>query len=348
VSQTNAVPGETLDYVSPKQRPGWLALAEPEEAIDPDLPIIDPHHHLWGHADDHYLLDDMLQDVRGGHDVRKTVYIQAFTGYHLGAPPALQPIGETDFAAAVARDCRALGLGVQVPAAIVSHADLVLGDAVTPVLEAHLEHGEGLVRGIRMIAARDDRIISAMYEQPEAGLMTRPDFRRGFGRLRDFGLSFDAYIYHSQLPELADLAAAFPDIPIVLNHSGMALGLGPYSRLREEVDMLWRRGIDALAALPNVSIKIGGMTLALWGFGFHEMPVPPNSTTLAEVWRPYVEYCIDRFGPARAMFESNFPPDKASCTYNAVWNAFKRLTTNYSDDERAALFHDTAARFYRL
>jgi predicted TIM-barrel fold metal-dependent hydrolase len=147
---------------------------------------------------------------------------------------------------------------------------------------------------------------------------------------------------------LLDLAQAFPDTPIVLNHVGGPLGAGPYRGQRDEVFAAWRAGMQALAGCPNVHAKLGGLAQAVNAFDFHEQPLPPSSGELANAWRPYLETCIEAFGARRCMFESNFPVDKAMCSYPVLWNAFKRIAAGASDDERNALFHDTAARFYRI
>jgi L-fuconolactonase len=155
-------------------------------------------------------------------------------------------------------------------------------------------------------------------------------------------------MYHTQLAELRDLADAFPDTRIVLNHVGGAIGIGPYAARRRHVFAAWSAAIRELSHCPNLHIKLGGLGMRLFGFGFHERDEPPDSATLAAAWRPYIETCVEAFGPQRCMFESNFPVDKASCGYTELWNAFKRITAAWSPSERAALFHDTAARFYRL
>jgi predicted TIM-barrel fold metal-dependent hydrolase len=178
--------------------------------------------------------------------------------------------------------------------------------------------------------------------------MAEPAFRAGFACLAKHGLSFDAWLYHTQIHQLADLARAFPATPIVLDHVGGPLGVGPYRGRRDEVFADWRNGIRALAECPNVHMKLGGLAMVVNGFDFHENVLPPSSGELADAWRPYMETCIEAFGPHRCMFESNFPVDKGMCSYPVLWNAFKRIAAGASSAEKAALFHDTAARFYRL
>ncbi len=325
----------------------WLEKLR-EDVLEPELPIIDAHHHLWDHAGDRYLLDEMLADTGAGHNILGTVYVQAFAGYRHSGPEEMRPVGETEFAAAFADECVRRGSHTQLPAGIVSYAELLLGDRVAPVLEAHVEAGGGRFRGIRRIAARDHYVVSVMYPQPPLGMLMEPRFHDGMARLKQLGLSFDCFIFHTQLHELAVLADACPDVPIVLNHCGSPLGIGPYAGKRQEIFDIWAAGLRNVAKRPNVFLKIGGMAIKLFGFGFNDQVLPPSSGELAAAWKPYVETGIAAFGVERCMFEVNFPPDKGGCSYVSAWNAFKRLTVSASADERAALFHDTARRFYRL
>jgi predicted TIM-barrel fold metal-dependent hydrolase len=161
-------------------------------------------------------------------------------------------------------------------------------------------------------------------------------------------LSFDAWLFHPQIGELADLARAFPDTRIVLDHCGGPIGLGSYAARRDEIFALWKKSIQQIAACPNVSVKLGGLAMCLLGYDFHQRPAPPSSEQLAAAWNPYIETCIEAFGPGRAMFESNFPPDKGQCSYQVIFNAFKRIAAQYSEAEKTALFSKTAEEFYQL
>ena len=335
-------------FAHPVPRPDWLALGEPEEIIEPALPIIDPHHHLWIRDGYQYFLDELLDDLGAGHTIAATVFLQCAWAYRTEGPEALRPVGETEFVAGVADEAARRGCTTRVCAGIVGHADLTLGAQVDEVLKAHLAAAGGRFRGIRHLTARDEGFRAGIAPPPPAGIMTTPAFRAGFARLSPFRLSFDAWLYHLQIPELTALAQEFPGTPIVLNHLGGPLGIGPYAGRRDEVFAAWRASIRALAACPNVTMKLGGLAMLVAGFGFHERPVPPSSAELAVAWRPYVEAAIEAFGPERCMFESNFPVDKAMCSYAALWNAFKRLAAGASAAEKRALFHDTAARFYRI
>ncbi len=331
----------------PAVRPDWLALHR-EPALEPGLPIIDAHHHLWGAPRDPYLLDDFLADAAGGHAIRASVFVECDTHYRPDGDPLFRPLGETDFVAAAARAAAARG-GPRVAAAIVGFADLTAGAAIRPVLEAQIAAAEGRLRGLRFISAwHPDPAARGSIATPPPMILLDPAFRAGFAQLAPLGLSFDAWMYHTQLAELRDLADAFPETPIVLNHVGGAIGIGPYASRGRHVRAAWAAALRELAHCPNLHVKIGGFGMRLFGFAAHERPRPPGSEELAELWRPMVETAVEAFGAARCMFESNFPVDKAGIGYTTLWNAFKRITAGWSPAERAALFHDTAARFYRI
>ena len=326
----------------------WLALTI-EDPIEPDLPICDPHHHFWDRPDDRYLLDELLQDVGGGHRVVQTVFIECRSVYRQDGPTEMRPVAETEFVQGIAAQNAANQRGsTNVAAGIVSYADLSLGAAVAPVLEAHAAAGQGRFRGIRHSTSWDASPEVNPGRGTPQGLLLDSKFREGIACLQQNGLSYDALVFHPQLNELADLAQAFPDLTIILNHVGRPLGIGPYSGRREEVLPVWKQGIDAVAACPNVVVKVGGLGNTISGFDWHQRNFPPASIELARAAAPYYLYCIEKFGADRCMFESNFPVDKLSCSYNVVWNAFKRLSKDLSKEERSALFHDTAVRAYRL
>jgi predicted TIM-barrel fold metal-dependent hydrolase len=340
---------------SPKTLDGWLGLAR-EDAIAPELPIIDPHHHLWDKEtrfvsgkQPRYLLDELLADIGGGHNIRSTVHMQCGRMYRTDGPMEMRPVGETEFVNGIAA-MSATGLygETRICEGIVGYADLMLGARVEDVLTEHMRVAGGRFRGIRNMSPYhpDPTILRAIPLDIPENLLGHPVFREGFERLVALGLSFDAWLYFTQTGDVADLARAFPAATIVLDHVGSPLGVGSYAGRREAVFAEWRRNIEALAACPNV--KLGGMGMKITGFGFHERPIPPSSAELAEAWRPYMEVCIAAFGPERCMFESNFPVDKESGGYTVFWNAFKRIAAQYSKDEQRALFSGTAARVYRL
>jgi predicted TIM-barrel fold metal-dependent hydrolase len=320
---------------------------EVETPLDAELPICDAHHHLWQRPPNGYLLDDLLDDLRAGHNIVSTVAIECGYGYRCDGAEELKPVGETELLEGIAsRVANDPSIKTRVAAAIVGHVDLALGDAVAPVLEAHLGASPSRFRGIRHSTTWDGS--GALRNEAAQGLLAAEKFRQGFTWLQKLGLSFEAWVYHPQLGEVADLAQAFPQVPIILNHLGAPLGVGPYRGKRDEVFHDWSRGIAEVARFPNVIVKLGGLGSLRSGYDWHERAVKPSSREVAEVLRPYIEHCIGAFGAERSMFESNFPVEKASNTYVNLWNAFKLITEKYSAGERAAMFHDTAARVYRI
>jgi L-fuconolactonase len=330
-------------------RQAWLERRR-EPILEPDLPIVDAHHHLWDRPGWRYLLDELLADTNTGHNIIATVFVQARAMLRATGPIELRPVGETEFVNGVAA-MSASGLygKTRACAGIVGHADLSLGSRVEPVLLAHLGAGGARFRGIRHISAwdRDAAMASPAYNPPP-GLLGDQRFREGFAVLERLGLSFDAWLYHPQIGELTELARAFPETRIVLNHVGGPIGIGAYAGKHQEVFAGWVSSIRTLAACGNVFVKLGGLGMRMGGFGFHERPEPPSSDVLAAAWRPYIDTCIDAFGVSRCMFESNFPVDKGSYSYPVFWNACKRLAGGASKAERSELFAQTAARFYRL
>jgi len=327
-----------------------------EEVIDPALPICDPHHHLWDRHGNRYLLDELLADTgqadaRGAHhNVRSTVFVECASMYRGDGPEPLRPVGETEFVNGIAAMSASGGYGdTRVAAGIVSFADLCLGAAVREVLQAHIDAARGRFRGIRHAAGwHASELIRNSHSNPVEHLLLDASFREGFAQLAPLGLSFDAWLFHPQLPELSDLARAFPDTTIVLDHFGGPLGIGPYAGQADAVYANWKRDIDALARCPNVVVKLGGLAMPVNGFDWHKRAPRPTSQQLADATARYYLHTIERFGPGRCMFESNFPVDKVSCSYLVLWNSFKRLAAVFSPHEKAALFHDTAARVYRL
>ncbi len=333
----------------------WLAAAPAEPIIEPDLPIVDPHHHLWQRADHRYLLDELLADLNTGHKLVATVFLECRSMYRapdspFGGPPEMRSVGETEFVAGIAAMSDSGNYGTtRVAAGIVGYADLTLGDQVEPVLLAHLRAGGDRFRGVRHSAGWDSSpVIGNSRPDMQPHLYQRPDFRAGLARLGALGLSFDAWLYHPQLADVVDLARAFPALPIIMGHVGGVLGYGPYAGRAAETLPQWKRSMAELATCPNVVVKIGGMINRGAAYDFHAVATAPTSETMAEIWRPYVETCIELFGPTRCMFESNYPVDKMGVGYAVLWNAFKRIVAGASREEKLALFAGTAARAYRL
>ncbi len=331
----------------------WLARTPREQALEPELPIIDAHHHLWDvrAVANRYLLQDLLSDISQGHNICATVYVEGHAMYRNTGPDHMKPVGEVEFANGNAAMAASGVYGkCRVAEAIVGHADLMLGCAVREVLEAQLAAAGGRLRGIRYATPYDaSELINKFMSRPvPPHRLSDPAFREGFAQLARFGLSFDAWLYHPQLPDLLALARDFAESPIVVDHVGTVLGVGPYAGHQQEELQRCKNDLRDLAACPNVSLKIGGLGMPVFGLGLHERELPPSSEELARAWRPYVEMCIEIFGAGRCMFESNFPVDKQSCGYSELWNAFKSLTATCTAAERTALFSGTAARVYRM
>jgi predicted TIM-barrel fold metal-dependent hydrolase len=335
---------EPQAYPRPLPNTEWLGKLS-EEILEPELPIVDPHHHLWDHPGSRYLLDELLADVNSGHNIVATVFIQCGSGYRTSGPEEMRCIGESEFVRAIAEEGDRRGGKTRICAGIVSFADLRLAN-VDDVLRGQIDAAGGRFRGIRHIAAHDPAIAGASSYVPPAGLMDDPAFRRGMKRLPAHDLTFEAWLYHPQIDALTAVARDCPETRIVLNHFGGPLGVGPYRR--DEVFPKWRASIKALSRCPNVYVKLGGLAMIVNAFDFHAEKLPPSSGEMARAWRPYVEACIEDFGASRCMFESNFPVDKGACSYPVLFNAFKRLAAGASAAEKADLFAGTASRFYRL
>lgn len=323
----------------------WLAQVQ-EPALDPELPICDAHHHLWldrGHTGWPYTLADLHADTGSGHNVVRTVFLECGAEYRTDGPEHLRSVGETEFVAAQAALSATSG-GAEI-AAIVSTAD-PQHPRFDEALDAHEAAGEGRFRGIRAIVAHDDDAKLAMGKRH--GMLAEESFRAGIRRLGERGLSFDTMVYHPQLPELTAAARACEGTTIVCNHLGAPMGVGPYRDQRSEVLARWRASMAELATCPNVVLKLGGIGMPMYGLRWDRDPVPPTSEQLAAPWQDEIRFCIDHFGPQRCFFESNFPVDKRCVSYAVLWNTFKRIASVYGADERRDLFHDSAARAYRI
>ncbi len=329
----------------------WLSLTR-EPTLEPEIPICDPHHHFWDLRPQsipyqRYLLHELIADINSGHNVRSTVFVEARSMYRVDGPVELRPVGEVEFVQGLAA---ASASGIYGPslaaAAIVGHADLKLGEGVEPVLEALQAASPNRFKGIRHNVTWSPD--PALENRESEGILANSQFRSGARVLAKTGLSLDTMLSFPQLPELAEFAKAVPELQIILNHIGGGNRVGIYANRDEEVAAVWKQGIALVAACPNVTVKLGGMGMPRWGFGWHRRDVPIGSEELAQSMSPWMNYCIEQFGPDRCMFESNFPPDKVSHSYNILYNAFKRLSKDYSASERAAMFHDTATAVYRI
>jgi predicted TIM-barrel fold metal-dependent hydrolase len=330
-------------------RAEWLA-KHTEEILEPSLPIIDPHHHLWDRPGYRYLFPELLADIGSGHNIHATLFEQAGSMYRADGPEELRSLGETQFVCGVAAMSAS---GIYGPtrciAGVVGYVDLRLGSRAKGVLERHIAVSDGRVRGIRNGSTwSDDPILGRFGGAAGPGLYLDKSFREGFAALAALGLTFDAWVFQTQLSDVVDLARAFPQATIVLNHVGGPIGIGPYAGKRDEAFAAWRASIQQIARFPNTYVKLGGLGMKMIGFDFFEKPEPPSSQDLEKVWRPYIETCIAAFGPQRSMFESNFPVDKGTCSYQVIWNTFKRIAAGHSTDEKAALFSGAARKAYRL
>ena len=345
-----------------------------EEILEPDLPIVDPHHHLWdlrpllpafpeprhgfieaiaGAA--HYTFDQLHADTHSGHHIVATVFMECGAFYDAARPEAMKPVGEVEFVNGVAAQGASGLYGDYRPCAgIVGHADLTLGDAVRPVIEALIAAGNGRFKGIRHAAAwdADPEVLGPPFHAPE-GLYASDAFREGFAAYAEYGLTFDAWLLEPQLGDLLDLARAFPDQRIVLDHCGTPLNIASYRGKLNANFERWRGNIRQIAECPNVSVKLGGLAMAFCGMP-EEGPWDARdgggcgSEELAGQWEPYIAECIAAFGAERAMFESNYPVDRWGASYPVIWNAFKRIAAGASGDEKRALFSGTAARTYGI
>ncbi|MCU1556730.1 MAG: amidohydrolase family protein [Microbacteriaceae bacterium] len=316
-----------------------------EEAIEPELPILDAHHHVWDDLSNplatHYPLDSLLGDLRAGHNIVASVYAECSDHYRVDGPEELRPVGETEAVAAA-------DAPPGVMAAIVGYADMRLGRAVRPVLEAHREVGRGRFSGIRHSTAWDphpDVPNTSRLSPP--GLLVTPSFVDGVRMLGELGMTFDAWMYFHQLPELMTLARRAPNTQIIVDHLGGPAGIGYYATHRDEMLSTWRRNISALALMPNVAIKIGGLGFP-WFLPDEVSAGLVDSDAIAEYWRSEILHCIDSFGPGRCMFESDFPVDGRLCDYVTLWNSFKKASSDLDPSERDAVFRGSAARIYRI
>ena len=332
----------------------WLALTS-EPTLEPELPICDPHHHFWDRRLERvpyqrYLLDELAADIYCGHNVRSTVFIECRSMYRADATAEMRPVGEVEFVQGMAAASASGAYGTaRAAAAIIGHANLNLGEKVAPVLEALQAASPNRFRGIRHSVTWDPHPdVENTAAHKMQGQLASDQFRAGARVLARMGMTLEGWLYHPQLPELAAFAKAVPELTIVLNHVGGLLRTGPYANKNDEVMANWRKGISAVAACPNVVVKLGGLGMVRCGFDWHTREKPIGSEELAASMTPFLSYCIEKFTPGRSMFESNFPVDKVSFSYNVMYNAFKRFSKGYSATERAAMFHDTAASIYRI
>jgi predicted TIM-barrel fold metal-dependent hydrolase len=302
--------------------------------------IVDPHHHLWEHPANPYMTGELRADTGSVTGVTNTVFVECASAYRTDGPEAFRPVGETEFVVAADPDGFIAG--------IIGFADLTVPE-IDDVLAAHVAAGAGRFRGIRHASAFDaSPEVRITHTKPPPELLGMADFRRGIAALGAAGLSFEAWLYHPQLPELTALARDQPDVTIVLDHLGGPLGIGPYAGRRDEVLAEWRVSMAEVATCPNVALKLGGIGMPIFGMGWHHQPGGATVEQLVDTWGAPIRWCIEQFGVDRCMFESNFPVDKASCSYAVLWEAFEAMVPDVSPAEHDALFHATATRTYSI
>ena len=331
-------------------RPQWLSGQQIEQPLEPEIPIIDTHHHLWDYANNRYLIDEVRADFQCGHNIVASVFLECNAMWREGGPPSMRPVGETEFVSGIAAMSESGGYGpTHIAQGIVGFADLALGEDVRPVLEAHIHAGGGRFKGIRYATAWDASPVIGNSHCGSGPLVLRqPKVRQGLREMADLRLSFDAWVFHPQLADVIEVAHALPELSIVMGHCGGPLGYGPYAGRGEQVFSEWKAHMTELAKCSNVVVKLGGMMMRLAAFDYLSQPKPPSSVELANYWGPYISECIELFGADRCMFESNFPVEKMGTGATVMWNAFKRIVAGASAAEKLALFNGTARRIYRL
>ena len=328
-----------------EERLAWLDQVR-EEVLEPERPIVDPHHHLWP-GKLHYLLDDFWKDTDDGHNITKTVFIECSQEYLSDGDESIRPIGETIFVRNIALEAKKEPDKAQI-CGIVGHADL-LSKNVPLILEKHSEEGQGLFKGIRHAGGWDHHDeIGNSHHNPQKNLYLSDEFSEGLNELEKKALSFEAWQYHHQIDQVTLLAKEHPNLKIVLNHFSGPIGIGPYQGKQNEIFETWKKDIDELVKNPNVYAKLGGLAMPINGYDFHKQSMPPSSDELVEAQKNYYEHSIKSFGPERCMFESNFPVDKQSVSYRTVWNAFKKMTKSFSQEDKDYLFMKSAEDFYSL
>ena len=324
----------------------WLTTLQ-EEVLEPALPIIDPHHHLWVRSGYTYLMPELAADLESGHNIVATVFAECHSMYRKEGPKAERSLGETEFVRGQAAMSASGAFGRARACDIMfGNVDLTLGSAVEPILEQHIAASDGRFRGVRISSGwHADKKIGNVTEQPN--LLIDPRVSEAAAVLSRMGLSLDCWLYHPQLDEVAQLADAHPALTIILNHVGSPILGGPYRGKSDEVFKDWKAAIIQVSRRQNVFVKLGALPIRMPSFG-GDRSVPPGSEEVAAAWRPWMETCIEAFGPTRSMYESNFPVQKRWCSYQVCWNAFKRISASASASEKADLFAGAAARAYRL
>ena len=334
---------------------GWINGVS-EEIIDPDRPIIDPHHHLWhgpknppGIKESYrYLLEDLWNDTSSGHNIKKTVFIDCGQEYYSEGPDQFKPVGETEFVVGVSKEASKDKSKAQI-AGIIGHANMMLGSSVREVLEIHNDMGDGLFRGILHSGGWDeDESVKNAHSHPTTHIYLEEKFQEGLQVLASMDMVFDTWHYHNQIQDLTKLAKSLPDLIIIHDHFGGPLGIGPYINKRDEIFDKWKEDIYELSQCKNVFSKLGGLAMPVNGWEWHKRDLPATSNEIINEQSRYYLHTLECFGSSRCMFESNFPVDRQSVSYHVIWNAFKKMTNNFSEEEKSDLFYETANKVYKL
>ena len=325
----------------------WIQLGE-ETPVDPNLRIVDPHHHLWDRGGSRYLAEELHEDTSKGHNVTNTVFVECKAEYRRNSQERFQSLGETEF---VAKEAERLEEFSETKiSGIVGFVDLGLGEELEEVLVAHDRSSSGLMRGVRHATAwSDDPEISIAHTKPTKGVMGSKLFLKGVSKLSEFNFSFDAWLYFNQLPELLYLARVTPETNIVINHLAAPLKIGKWAETPQEVDEIWRSNLQELANCENVYLKIGGIGMDnYFANDWVNQTKPPTSDEVASVWKEKILWCIELFGSHRCMFESNYPVDRQTLPYSVIWNCFQKVTDSFTESEKSDLFSSTACTVYRI
>jgi len=324
----------------------WLAMLQ-EEVLEPERPIIDPHHHLWVRNDYTYLMPELAADLNSGHNIVATVYAECHSMYRSRGAKEQRSLGETEFVRGQAAMSASGGFGAaQACDVMFGNVDLMLGGAVEPLIEQHLDASGGRFRGVRLSSGwHADEKIGNVATEPQ--LLINPRVKEAVGVIERMGMSLDCWLYHTQLDEVAQLADAYPELTIILNHVGTPILGGPYRGKTDEVFSEWKAAIHRISQRENVFVKLGALPIRMPGYE-GDRSLPPSSIEVAAAWRPWMQTCIEAFGPARSMYESNFPVQKRWCSYQVCWNAFKRISADASESEKSDLFAGAAARAYSI
>ena len=330
-------------FTNSSDHDAWLD-SRREDILEPELPIIDAHHHLWMRQPPPYLFREYLADVASGHNVVASVFAECHSMYRRTGPEAFRPVGESEFVAGIAAMSESGLFGpAQICKVMFGAADLTLGSEVEQVLEAHEVASGGRFRGVRAEAAWHPGVASPM-DRP--GYLKEPAVRQAIDCLMRRGHSLDIWVFHPQLQEVIELARDFPGLTIILNHFGVPILGGPFKGKADEVFADWRRDIEAMGELENVYFKLGALPMRK--VDRSDPDLPPSSDDIASAWQRWTEVAISSFSPSRCMFESNFPVDKRHYSYPVLWNACKKLAAPYSEDEKRELMAGAAQRAYRI